>query len=354
MIGAAPPRPLRCRLARPRSWPSTARYEQQMVRRKARSVEEKLTRWEDGDEANPDSEPLVLSPVARIVKGAKMPVFLTLMLLLAGLIAYGYWSMNSSSGKTPVLEKEEEEANPTVADDLNKNQQEIEGIVRKLIERFLAAENYKERLAFIRDPERVEPLMEKYYVKHDDGPIEYRKIRGEGTLNAYQDFAMTTIELKDFSYRNVAAERIDGEFKVDWESFVGYSESTFESFKETKPTEPLLFRVKLGRETYFNYDFLDDNYACFAIEDPKSGALFYGYTDRNGPIAKTLFDELPRTKKKSFGVVKLRYPTNPKTDNQVIIDEYVQKGWVIRDTDPDERPKFIDELEPIPNLPPAS
>lgn len=53
---------------------------------------------------------------------------------------------------------------------------------------------------------------------------------------------------------------IDGAdgLKVDWESWVGWSEMPWDDFLKIKATEPKLVRVMLKWVDYYNFDFSDE------------------------------------------------------------------------------------------------
>ncbi|MDA0814131.1 MAG: hypothetical protein O3C21_17290 [Verrucomicrobia bacterium] len=98
-------------------------------------------------------------------------------------------------------------------------------------------------------------------------------------------------------------------------------------------TEPQLFRVYIGLDSYYNHTFSDSfDYRCYQIQDQLGNHLIYGYVKRDGPVEKRLQHAF---KKVRFGcaMVKLQFPENNPADiqgNQVIITEFVQFGWVVR------------------------
>ena len=51
------------------------------------------------------------------------------------------------------------------------------------------------------------------------------------------------VELRDFSIRALAVEKTEEGYLADWESWVGYSELSWEEMQEKRPQEPKLFRV---------------------------------------------------------------------------------------------------------------
>ncbi len=196
---------------------------------------------------------------------------------------------------------------------------------------FLEAPDLESRLKTIRDADRVRPLMEDFYSRNPDGPTEYAGISKPEKSSLAKGVAVLQVILPDFEELPIVVAVEDGDrLVVDWESFVGYCEMSFEDFIETKPTEPQLFRVRARPSDYYNFDFDDSStHYCMQMEDLQFKHSFFGYMRKDSEVASKIFTELT-TGGIDFIVVKLRYPERPRTDNQVIIDDFICRGWLIR------------------------
>ena len=192
------------------------------------------------------------------------------------------------------------------------------------LKKFLEANSLEERKKFTRSLERVEPLMNQYYEKRNPGPIKHQTLTDHNNSSTLKDYYLIGVTLEDFS-SNYAVMTIDeGKFLVDWEAFVGYSEMTLAQFKAKKPQSPTLFRIRVKPDDYFNFDFTPDKYRCLHLSDIEADTTIFGYVLKGtGPIASL------QQGQEEFFTVRLRYPADSKSANQVFIDEVITSGWVI-------------------------
>ncbi len=197
-----------------------------------------------------------------------------------------------------------------------------------VIESFLDAPNYKERLKFVRSPKVVAPLMERYYKDHPDGAVEFRKPRDGWKLAPYQNFLLGSVELADFSEISIAVERMeDGRFLVDWESFVGYCDVPWDQIKKKRSTEPFLIRARATGGDYFNFGYTDDKWACIQLQDSDQEHTIYAYTELDGPQLKAL-TKVMSISGTTHVTMKVAYPEGGKADNQVHVMGGISRGWV--------------------------
>ena len=53
---------------------------------------------------------------------------------------------------------------------------------------------------------------------------------------------------------------------MDWEAFTGQGEMSWDEYEEKRPTSPVLMRVRLSPDDYFNYDYKDAaKLACYRV-----------------------------------------------------------------------------------------
>jgi hypothetical protein len=303
------------------------------------------THW-DHQESSAGEEKLV-APVMQILLKLKRPMLGVFIAAMVALIVYGIVSMNSKSPHgVPVLDAEEEPKAPeekTLADDMNEDAKKLAEEAESAFSGFLEAKTIDEKVKFVRDAERVRPLMESYYANRDVGD-SFRTVKKIESV--YKNFAMSEIVMSDFSEKVIAAERVRNEFKVDWESFVGYSEMSFSEFMEKKPTLPVLFRVKSAGADYFNYGYEQKDYYCISLEEISTQTVIYGYVGKKSELA----ERMTQNREDLFGmqVLKLKYPEDVVADNMVLIDDFVQRGWVIREME--ERELTLDDIGAVPGV----
>lgn len=109
---------------------------------------------------------------------------------------------------------------------------------------FLEAPDFAARVAHVKDPERVEPLMRDYHLERGH-PFPTMAEMSEGTYGTGPErqavlFVVKPVEGADYA---VAIEWSDGRFAVDWESLVAYGTMDWSTLLEERPAEPQLVRV---------------------------------------------------------------------------------------------------------------
>ncbi len=264
---------------------------------------------------------------------AGIAALLILSLFIASLYHVSIWIQTSiASGSQPV---EQEGLGPYEP----ANFTEIE----ETLTHFFTADTLETQLLWVRDPERVRPLMEKYYENHPVKLVSgFRQLKIKSpTPTETAALHMVDVVLEPSQWqRRLVVEQEESGYKVDWEVAVGYQEQSWASFQETQPTTPKAFRAILLEGQYYNYQFSDrSQYLCWEIVHPQEpDLLLYGYTSMDSPLTDFLMRE---TTIKASGrrrgpsvIVNLAYPENPQDSSQVLITDLVQKGWVHLDNPP--------------------
>lgn len=306
------------------------------------SVREEIAGWDEDDQGRWESS-----------RSAVASTFKLALFALPLLIGVGIFAMNVKPKKldkvekiTPIIlnpQEEEEEKKPLAphaVDDLVESLEKEEFYRRMVetVENFVAAKTYQERLEFTRDPERVLPLMERYYSTNPDGPTEIRSTSEASSVALMKGFAVMRVVLKDYGQRPIVLARSGDKLVVDWESFVGYSGMTFAEFSEKKPTTPVLFRVRAQPEDYYNYGFGEDEYYCMRLSNLLLTEHIYGYVGKKSEAAEAIQSIFSRQMPLDFVIMKLRYPEGSESDNQVIVDEFITDGWLLTPKDESDTP----------------
>ena len=128
-------------------------------------------------------------------------------------------------------------------------------IVRTAIRDFLEAATVDELIATVRQPERVAPLIRQYYATQPFAPASYMRLPLPGSVAPHRNFLLTRIELADGTRKSLALERIGDSLKVDWESWVGHSEISWNHFVDQQRTVAHTFRAIISPDDYYNYRF---------------------------------------------------------------------------------------------------
>jgi hypothetical protein len=205
-----------------------------------------------------------------------------------------------------------------------------------ILQRFFQCSTTKAMLQFVRDPSRVEPLMEKYYRENGEmKPIELSQPLAETTSMVHKQFLMGAIEYKDFSQHTVILEKTADGFRVDWESFVGYCDMSWDAFKKARPKEPKLFRAILKPTIYWNNAFTDQTkWRSYRLTDQDSQHTLWGYAELASETNDRISQALVGAPNAQINcVLMLSYPEDAKDDSQVQITKYLETGWAFREDD---------------------
>lgn len=201
---------------------------------------------------------------------------------------------------------------------------EIETVVKG----FLAAGSEEEILKFVRDPERTAPKLKTWFAGREYTAPGFRELMGDSVSPGADGTLLTvTVRTGDFEARQIVLVESGDEFKVDWESWVGWSEMTWKEFKERRPAGGAWFRVELSDVEYYNFDFTDeDAWISYRLDSPDGMESLYGYVPRNDDLARKI---PPFEKGASIKLlVRLKYPEAAKSENQVLIDAVSGHEWV--------------------------
>lgn len=260
--------------------------------------------------------------------------------VIAGFIIYSFVMQTTSviGTEAETLQKlpeeirvliEEARVNP-ITEYLTNAEEEIAASV---LDGFFKAKTIDERLQFVRDQERIRPLMEKWYA---DNPQEATREWPDGTIllrNKVIDqdryFIILAVEFAGEGKRVVAIEqKPDGEMRLDWETAVGYQPMPLEEFKAARPTQPVKFWVKIKPSDFYNFQFSDSGkYQAVELSYPGKDFQLIGYIDRDKEWAPALIEEIESGAAPSM-IVELAYPDKDVTDDSLVeIHSIVSESW---------------------------
>lgn len=204
---------------------------------------------------------------------------------------------------------------------------------REAMDAFYSANTHEGRLPYIRDHERVGPLLEKFYQHERLG--KFRPIKF-GTLMAYRalrpesrtSIVFTWAILLDGNRRIVAVEESpNGDVKIDWECLVGYSSMDWPEFKSQRPNQTQVFRVIVTNDRNNPNPILDGDYATFYLEDVSRTYSMHGYA-RAGTISEKALTHQLAGFPETFVVVDLLFPEDAVDGEHVEIVNIRSMNWV--------------------------
>lgn len=226
------------------------------------------------------------------------------------------------------------------AAEIKRRQQEFKmDEIQERVSSFLSSETVSDRLKYVRDSERVAPLMVSHYGGEQIDAEGFREM-AKDPVGLGKGFVITSVQTADFITNQIAIERVatgeEVEYLVDWESWVGFCDLSADELRATKPTDPQLVRVLVSASNYYNYEFSDESkWACYKLELKDEDLTFLGYTERGSEVDHAFLDLKKRTTgelalRKGLYALKVAYLPNASSLDQVEILEIVSSSWVVR------------------------
>ncbi len=208
------------------------------------------------------------------------------------------------------------------------SQTEFLSLAQPIAETFLAATSFDQILPLVRNGEEMRSKIFDHYPNGKIKATVFTKFNATGQVSYKDSFAAVTILTADFERRQLAF--VDGKdgLKIDWESWVGWSEMPWDKLLESRPDQPIMIRTMLRAVDYYNFGFTDDSkWRSYLLTSPDGAHTLYGYIERNSLLDQRL---RPGEQNTSLAVtLKIRFPEDGEGRNQALIDEYVADGWVI-------------------------
>ncbi len=215
-----------------------------------------------------------------------------------------------------------------------RTDEEILALAEPMARKFLEATRVEDLLPMIRNPKVSEPRIRKFYA---EGKIDAPGLSAFNTdlLPVRQGQILSVkVRTRDFSEKTLSFVETASGIKIDWESWVGWSETTWEEFLASKSATPRLFRLVLSPVEYFNFAFTDDlKWQSYYLTSADGEHAVYGYAERGSDLNSKL--RPPPEVRQVQMTLAIRFPEKPTSANQVIIDKLVTAGWVIEN---DETP----------------
>lgn len=150
------------------------------------------------------------------------------------------------STQVPLLLTDEELLEPIeLPKIMRRSEAEFLSLAKPVAEAFLAATTVDQILPLVRDRKRVEALIIAYYPEGKIEPIGLSQFNASGNVKYKDSFAAIYILTPDFERKQLAFVDTAEGLKIDWESWVGWSEMPWDKLLESRPTSPVLIRAML-------------------------------------------------------------------------------------------------------------
>jgi len=206
----------------------------------------------------------------------------------------------------------------------------------QVLGKYMDTPNWRDRVSYVHEPQRVSKLMEDYYERQQSiDPVM-------GALMDQGRYRIDGTEIVLLTYRSARLEgkleialRQDpnGQWVVDWESLVGYSEISFKSLAETKTTSPKLIRAYVKLDDYYNDEFSDANkYLSLKLTSPDNENFLNAYCERESTIGNWILADLGTEANSSLVkgyTLWVSYPPDAKSSRCLNLVRLAAGRWLI-------------------------
>ncbi|NJM38129.1 MAG: hypothetical protein HC845_09895 [Akkermansiaceae bacterium] len=198
--------------------------------------------------------------------------------------------------------------------------------VEPLVRKFLSAKTVDEILPLVRNPQVAESRIKNFYPEGKMIPFELAQYNLPGTADSADEVVSIYVRDRDFKDREIALIATPEGYKIDWESWIGWSEISVSDFMAKKPENPKTFRVTLSEVKYYNFDFTDDSkWTSYRIGFPNQESL-YGYVEKDSILHQRI--KLQEGQKQQKVILSLKYPPEASRNDQVLVHDLLSIGWV--------------------------
>jgi hypothetical protein len=218
------------------------------------------------------------------------------------------------------------------------------------LDRYFKATTIDQMAQNVRHPEITLPRMRAYYARTGiphpayDFTVDWRE--QDDWMGRGVNFIFTTLRM-DGSREMPASLEVpkDGSPpKLDWESFVSWSEMPWSEFLKTTSERAGDFRVTITPTDYYNGAYSDrTRYHAFLVKDAANFGSCYAYCEVNSSVGALLLESVREARKKgqvttpasgemeqgmARVILRLHFLPEGKKFNQATIDARVWNDWL--------------------------
>lgn len=259
-----------------------------------------------------------------------------------GITAAVIWSATRVRKADVTADLIRQETQSVIVDD---QQEEIEAArrieaIETAIRSFFKAGSVETMARFVRQPERVVPLMRDFYQNRPVGGQSLKSIRmlQPLTLDKRGDFWIASVAMSDGSKSNLIIQTPeDGEPKIDWETFVCHQPKPWDNFVTGGPTGTSFdFRVYAERDNFNVHEFSDpQKWTCFRLTALDSEETLFGYAATGGAEEQTLTQLIQSSGGARTSVIlRLMIPEGLRARRSAVIEKVINNRWLHIDPPP--------------------
>ena len=259
--------------------------------------------------------------------------FVLIGLLLGGAVI---WSLTRVTEADDKAERIIAASQSVLIDDEKEEREAAQLIdrIHKATKGFFDATTLSGQARYVRQPERVRPLMENYYA---DKPVATHRLESFRTLQPLTfdnqaNFWMASVNLDNQEKRNLLVEILpSGEARVDWETLVCYQPMRWDDFAKAKPRGTSFdFRVYVEQDHFFSHEFADSSHwNCFRLTAMDSDETLFGYAKADSELSKTLLEQLQLNGGgRASMILRLVIPEGLQSRSGAVIEKLMSPRWL--------------------------
>ncbi len=210
---------------------------------------------------------------------------------------------------------------PDVPLDYQAFRREAEATAKRFLEAKTVAEMAKETPNPAQTEARAKSLFPDGKIEAP-GFVEFKQ--EEGLIN--QDrFSTAQVQTRWKGALPLTFVRTKEGWKIDWESWSGWSEVSWADALAQRSTKLVRLRATVAPIQYYNFYFNDESrWRSFKLESSDGEHLLYGYVERGSEVETQLSRGLEITPRL---LIEVRFPGDPSARNQVFLTRLVNTGW---------------------------
>ncbi|MES2440611.1 MAG: hypothetical protein V4584_16205 [Verrucomicrobiota bacterium] len=226
----------------------------------------------------------------------------------------------------PVVVAEASGQSPT-APVIQRGEASLLAEAEPLARQFLEAKTVADLLPLVRHPEVTEARMRDFYPNGGITPPGLAGFNTSEGLSIRGKIVSLSVRTRDQDERPIAFIDTPQGLKIDWESWVGWSEISWEKFLSSKPEAGHVFRVTLSPVDYYNFGYSDESkWQSYRLISPDGENSVYGYVEK-GTVLEQRIRPDAETKNVAL-MLSLKFPADATSSSQVEIERIVADGWV--------------------------
>jgi len=231
------------------------------------------------------SEDTSLVPFHVVTRYQTVLPWIGLAVVVGLAVGVGFWIMSANQHEPRNLAMENEAAKAAVRSNA-KPAAKMSSQLWVVLDSLATAENADEMSALVRNPEQMLPKMRSYYAEgHSKLPHRFERARPGLKIFDIDGTSFARFEGRcDGRPVKFAFEWTEYGWRLDWESLVGYSDTNWANYLETRPEEQREFRLltKVSRGEGLEFD--RDRFRCLVLEDHLGTRRAHALVERTGVV----------------------------------------------------------------------